>query len=256
MFLNAGYDVIAWNPATMAETALPNLPRAAAVYPASGVSAMLPMTPATNYTASILICGGVEQPNTDAVWSVARRRLALTAQGQRPRQRHGVPELSIVLAHGLPRRCFDVDRRRRSDRGPDHGLGAWFAPVSALTCADDQPSRRHDARAQRLLAGHRRLCVMLPADLADMRRRLVAAVANQPAGYADSQRYRLTCAGYGSNPLLTPLLYDPAKPAGSRWSRTGFQPSTVERMYHSTAMVRRRRVDRADGISYFQTEPS
>ena len=69
---NAGYDVIAWNPATMAETVLPNLPRAAAVYPASGVAAMLPMTPANNYTASVLICGGVEQPNTDAVWSVAQ----------------------------------------------------------------------------------------------------------------------------------------------------------------------------------------
>ena len=109
VFLNAGYEAIAWNPATMGETILPNLPRAVAVYPASGVSAMLPMTPANNYTASILICGGVEQPNTDAVWSVAGHRLALTAQGQCPRQRHSLPELAVVLAHGLPRRRFDVD---------------------------------------------------------------------------------------------------------------------------------------------------
>jgi hypothetical protein len=55
-------------------------------------------------------------------------------------------------------------------------------------------------------------------------------------------------AGYGTNswaigqsyaddPVLTPVLYDPDAPAGSRWSSQGFSPSTVPRMYHSTAIL-------------------
>ena len=43
--------------------------------------------------------------------------------------------------------------------------------------------------------------------------------------------------GYGSNPILMPAIYDPRKPAGSRWSRDGLQPAQFQRMYHSSAML-------------------
>src|SRR5882757_3923075 len=36
------------------------------VYPASGAVAMLPLTPANNYTPTILFCGGSDMP--DASW--------------------------------------------------------------------------------------------------------------------------------------------------------------------------------------------
>lgn len=42
---------------------------------------------------------------------------------------------------------------------------------------------------------------------------------------------------YADNALLAPAIYDPAAPAGSRWSREGLTASTVPRMYHSTATL-------------------
>jgi Glyoxal oxidase N-terminus len=44
------------------ETPLANVPDAVRVYPASGGSIMLPLTPANNYTATILFCGGSDVP--------------------------------------------------------------------------------------------------------------------------------------------------------------------------------------------------
>jgi hypothetical protein len=55
-------------------------------------------------------------------------------------------------------------------------------------------------------------------------------------------------AGYGNNswaigqsyadkPLLTPAIYDPSAAPGSKWSRNGFSPSSVPRMYHSSATL-------------------
>ncbi|KAJ7065518.1 glyoxal oxidase N-terminus-domain-containing protein [Mycena amicta] len=55
-------------------------------------------------------------------------------------------------------------------------------------------------------------------------------------------------AGYGNvgnqvgqsnadNPAFTPLIYDPAAPAGSRFSSAGLVASTIPRLYHSTASL-------------------
>ena len=46
------------------ETPIDDMPDAVRVYPASAGTAMLPLTPANNYTATILFCGGSDvQPN-------------------------------------------------------------------------------------------------------------------------------------------------------------------------------------------------
>lgn len=50
---------------------------------------------------------------------------------------------------------------------------------------------------------------------------------------------------YADDPVLTPVLYDPAAPAGQRWSSDGFSASTVPRMYHSSALLL------ADGLPIF-----
>uniref|UniRef100_A0A0W0F0Z7 Copper radical oxidase n=1 Tax=Moniliophthora roreri TaxID=221103 RepID=A0A0W0F0Z7_MONRR len=55
-------------------------------------------------------------------------------------------------------------------------------------------------------------------------------------------------AGYGNvgnqigqsnadHPAFTPVIYDPAAPAGSRFSSSGIPASTIPRMYHSTATL-------------------
>lgn len=40
-----------------------------------------------------------------------------------------------------------------------------------------------------------------------------------------------------SGPVLTPAIYNPKAPAGSRWSNAGFQASNIPRLYHSSAIL-------------------
>jgi hypothetical protein len=42
---------------------------------------------------------------------------------------------------------------------------------------------------------------------------------------------------YADQPVLTPVIYDPNAPKGSRWSADGLQASTVPRLYHSSALL-------------------
>ena len=56
-----------WNYTSNEETDLPDMPgQVVRVYPASGATAMLPLTPANNYTPTILFCGGSNM--TDDQW--------------------------------------------------------------------------------------------------------------------------------------------------------------------------------------------
>ncbi|KAH9073097.1 glyoxal oxidase [Lactarius deliciosus] len=59
MFVQANYSTILWDYNTNTETPLPDMPgQITRVYPASGANAMLPLTPANNYTPTIIFCGG------------------------------------------------------------------------------------------------------------------------------------------------------------------------------------------------------
>ncbi|KAI0249264.1 glyoxal oxidase [Lactifluus subvellereus] len=59
MFVQANYSTILWDYDTNVETPLPDMPgQIIRVYPASGANAMLPLTPANNYTPTIIFCGG------------------------------------------------------------------------------------------------------------------------------------------------------------------------------------------------------
>lgn len=58
---------VLWDYNTNVETDLPDMPNGVVrVYPASGATAMLPLTPANNYTQTILFCGGSNM--TDEQW--------------------------------------------------------------------------------------------------------------------------------------------------------------------------------------------
>ncbi|KAF7984141.1 hypothetical protein HWV62_16788 [Athelia sp. TMB] len=59
MFVQANVSTILWDYTKNVETPLPGMPNnVARVYPASGGAAMLPLTPANNYTPTIIFCGG------------------------------------------------------------------------------------------------------------------------------------------------------------------------------------------------------
>ncbi|ORX34898.1 glyoxal oxidase N-terminus-domain-containing protein [Kockovaella imperatae] len=58
LFMQAYYSTILYDMNAQQEIALPDMPYAARVYPASAAVAMLPLTPENNYTPTILFCGG------------------------------------------------------------------------------------------------------------------------------------------------------------------------------------------------------
>ncbi|KIK26153.1 glyoxal oxidase [Pisolithus microcarpus 441] len=67
MLVQANISTMLWDPDTNAETPLPGMPgNVVRVYPASGAVAMLPLTPANNWTPTILFCGGSDMP--DSYW--------------------------------------------------------------------------------------------------------------------------------------------------------------------------------------------
>ncbi|THU98795.1 glyoxal oxidase, partial [Dendrothele bispora CBS 962.96] len=67
MFVQANISSMIWDPNTNEETRLPDMPGGVArVYPASGATAMLPLTPDNNWTPTILFCGGSDLP--DQAW--------------------------------------------------------------------------------------------------------------------------------------------------------------------------------------------
>ncbi|CAG8632495.1 3209_t:CDS:2, partial [Acaulospora colombiana] len=64
--------------------------------------------------------------------------------------------------------------------------------------------------------------------------------ANQGvAGYAGNPAQQAWSAddGFAEAPTLMPIIYDPKRPQGERWSESGLKQSTVPRMYHSTATL-------------------
>jgi hypothetical protein len=58
LFMQANRASILYDYNAKKTTNLPDMPHAARVYPASAATAMLPLTPDNNYTATILFCGG------------------------------------------------------------------------------------------------------------------------------------------------------------------------------------------------------
>ena len=57
---------VLWDYDANVETPLPDMPgQIVRTYPASGANAMLPLTPANNYTPTIIFCGGQSMPDAD-----------------------------------------------------------------------------------------------------------------------------------------------------------------------------------------------
>ncbi|KAG2008467.1 copper radical oxidase [Coprinopsis cinerea AmutBmut pab1-1] len=66
MFLQANLSTILWNYDDNTETILPDMPKGVVrVYPASGATAMLPLTPKNNYNPTIIFCGGTDMKDEE-----------------------------------------------------------------------------------------------------------------------------------------------------------------------------------------------
>ncbi|KXN86977.1 Galactose oxidase [Leucoagaricus sp. SymC.cos] len=66
LFVQANVSTTLWDYNANVMNPLPNMPgNVVRVYPASGAVAMLPLTPANNYTPTIIFCGGSDMPDED-----------------------------------------------------------------------------------------------------------------------------------------------------------------------------------------------
>ncbi|KAF8199812.1 copper radical oxidase [Mycena galopus ATCC 62051] len=71
LLMQANRATIMLDPKTHKEYQLADMPDAVRAYPASAGSLMLPLTPANNWTATILFCGGSDNDNWDQDWNIA-----------------------------------------------------------------------------------------------------------------------------------------------------------------------------------------
>ncbi|KAI5475839.1 hypothetical protein MNV49_000803 [Pseudohyphozyma bogoriensis] len=65
LFMQASWSATLLDLDTNGETRLPNITHAQRTYPASAATAMLPLTPSNNYTATLLFCGGMDPVRDD-----------------------------------------------------------------------------------------------------------------------------------------------------------------------------------------------
>lgn len=159
------------------------------VYPASGATAMLPLTPANNWTPTMLFCGGATMP-TDNAWG--------TYSGP------NIDTWNIVAS---------TDCQRLTPEPPDGSTPAYQQDDNLL-----EPRTMGQF-------------ILLPTG----QMLLINGALNGTAGYAGTPNpFDLSLA---AGPILTPVIYDPNAPTGSRWSRQGISPSQIPRLYHSSALL-------------------
>jgi hypothetical protein len=162
------------------EYPLPEVPHAVRTYPASAANAMLPMTVANNWTATVLYCGGSDlQPGQ---WT------------------SGIVLIDVAASDS----CISI------------------TPETSNEFVDEDPLPEGRTMGNAIILPDGTLFVVNGANTG------VAGYGNETWTQQDS---------YANNPILSPLIYDPNKPSGQRWSRQGLKDSTIPRMYHSTATL-------------------
>jgi hypothetical protein len=197
------WRAVLWDPTSGAEEYLPDTPgHVVRVYPASGAVAMLPLTPANNYNPTILLCGGQSSASMDDyAW--------------------GDYSFPFADTWNIP---ATADCQRITPEPTDGSSPAY-------TQDDDMLEGRTMGQFITLPTGQ--LLV-------------INGALNGTAGYSNIGVNTSDASTWGempfgmslaSGPVLTPALYDPSAPAGSRWSRTGFGAAQYPRLYHSSALL-------------------
>ncbi|PIL35941.1 hypothetical protein GSI_01601 [Ganoderma sinense ZZ0214-1] len=165
---------------TQTETALDDMLDAVRVYPASGGSTMLALTPDNNYTATLIFCGGTNLQSSQWVtnWDIAQ--------------------------YNASNSCV----RLTPDVSPAY--------------EEDDPLPEGRSMGNLILLPNGKILMLNGAQTGT-------------AGYG-TESWTIN-ESYADNPVLMPIMYDPSAPQGKRWSRDGLSPSTVPRMYHSSATL-------------------
>jgi len=197
IMLQANLSTTLWDHVNNQETPLPNMPtNVVRVYPASGATAMLPLTPANNYNPTILFCGGASL--TDEQWG------------------------DYVAPNANPWEIPASKDCQRLTPEPQDGSSAAYQQD------DDMLEGRTMGQFIALPTG--KLLV-------------INGGAMGTAAYAGNGTHTTAAkdmpfgVSLSTDPVFKPAIYDPAAPAGKRWSNDGFSSSTIPRLYHSTAIL-------------------
>jgi hypothetical protein len=165
---------------------------------------MLPLTPKNGYNPTILFCGGGPSDMTDMQWGNYANPFAATWAMRSSK-----------------------DCQRITPEPLDHQPAKY-----------EQDDDMLDPRTMGQF-------IILPTG----KMLIVNGGANGTAGYTPGGNVTLNPddpstvvvdpfqQSLASEPVLTPALYDPDAPAGSRWSNDGFSAAKFPRLYHSSALL-------------------
>jgi hypothetical protein len=136
LFIQAEFKAEIFDYKSNTEYYINDIPDAVRVYPASGATAMFPMTPANNWTSTIIFCGGTDLQSTQWVtnWPIASYPASTSCVKI-------TPDVDITWQY-----------EDALDTGRTMGQVSWiaFSFDSVLTCspAVHQPSRRTTLHGQ------------------------------------------------------------------------------------------------------------
>jgi hypothetical protein len=195
--------IVLWDPSNGNEESLPDTPgQVVRVYPASGAVAMLPLTPANNYTPTVLLCGGQSSASmSDYMW--------------------GDYSFPFADTWNIP---ATNDCQRITPEPQDGSSPAYVQD-------DDMLVGR--TMGQFIILPTGKLLVINGG------RNGTAGYSNIGVNTTDASTWGAMPYGMSlaSDPVLTPAIYDPAAPAGSRWSQAGLGTAKFPRLYHSSALL-------------------
>ncbi|PWN44020.1 DUF1929-domain-containing protein [Ceraceosorus guamensis] len=200
LFMQANYSTTLWNFTDNTETALAEMPnQVVRVYPASGATAMLPLTPDNNYTPTILFCGGATL--SDYEWG-----------------NYTAPTVNI-LQREASKDCSSITPEDAN--GKQTGAG--------YVHEEDLPQGR--TMGQFIHLPDETMVIVNGANKG------TAGYSNQSWTQTTFNGQPLLTEGMSADPTYQPVLWDGSKPKGQRLTTSGFGLSSIARLYHSSAIL-------------------
>ncbi|WFD23610.1 (methyl)glyoxal oxidase [Malassezia equina] len=202
IFMQANYSTTLWDWEKDKYHDLPDMPgQITRVYPASGATAMKPLTPKNNYTPTILFCGGFHM--SDEEWG-----------------NYTAPNINVY------------DREASTDCSsitPETADGKMVKNVQYVT-EDALPEPRSMGQFIHLPNG--KMVIVNGASHG------LAGYGNTTWNTVkDKNGNTVHLEGMSQKPTLRPVVYDPEKPQGQRLEYRGFGSSDYPRLYHSSAIL-------------------
>ncbi|PWN53242.1 putative Glo1-Glyoxaloxidase 1 [Violaceomyces palustris] len=202
IFMQANYSTILWDHLNNKEEDLPDMPgQIVRVYPASGATAMLPLTPSNQYTPTILFCGGMYLD--DPMWG-----------------NYSGPG-GDILGIDASKDCSSIQ--------PELTDGTTN-PNAKYLHEEDLPDGRSMGQFIHLPTGQ--LVIVNGCSKG------TAGYTNATWNTINpGSPNNITTEGLCQDPTYQPVMYDPELPLGSRLTTKGFGRSTIARLYHSSAIL-------------------